>query len=431
MPGSLSAGKKATSCDQCARSKKACNCKVPCSTCIARKRSCTYARQWLPSDKLSQDAIIPYIAEQFNPNINYGFVTDENLTNEFSLASDPEVDWTNWDWIDQILSEPQNNFQSQKPGSIQSLQGHFYFDPVTNPKHQMLMERPALSYRSFDFLLHFTQSSGVKTIFNYKRQRHTQDFVVSQGAANLLEYTSDISQVSIQTLFSYSLSSADNINQKYNSERKSKITLLSLVEYLDDPLFAQTKAIWGCFRASRIRRPPHISLSYEEAEQIDERCLRFFCPPNIKRFLRLFWDEWYPHCPIIHKPTFDALKAPSVLLVPMVLMGAFMSPDAQDAVLANEWVTFGEENVFSDHIFSAEAVEKSISANDIAPLKMIQAAYIMCILLNWEGNDVAKRRVRHYRLATLVSVREKHRLLFSRIIDICALGRTRDRFIKR
>lgn len=59
----------------------------------------------------------------------------------------------------------------------------------------------------------------------------------------------------------------------YRDQKYHRVGLVSLVEYLDDPLFAQTKAIWDIFGVSRIRSSQNIPLSIEDTEHTDERCL--------------------------------------------------------------------------------------------------------------------------------------------------------------
>lgn len=188
------------------------------------------------------------------------------------------------------------------------------------------------------------------------------------------------------------------------NQQAFKATLVNFIGYIDDPLFAQTKATWDSFRVSRIRSSQNNLLSAENSKFADESCLQFFSPPNIRRFISLFWDEWYPHCPIIHRAAFDILCAPAILLVPMAIIGACMSPHAGEVSLAKKWLEFGEELVFSSTILSAEPAERDVSETDVPPLKILQAAYIICILLNWEGSDTMKRRVRNHRFAAVVSV---------------------------
>lgn len=63
-------------------------------------------------------------------------------------------------------------------------------------------------------------------------------------------------------------------------------------------------------------------------------------------------------------------------------MGTCMSPISKEITLAKEWLEFAEELVFSCSILSAEAIERDILESDIPSLRVLQAAYITCILLN-------------------------------------------------
>jgi len=81
-----------------------------------------------------------------------------------------------------------------------------------------------------------------------------------------------------------------------------------------------------------------------------------------------------------------------------------MSPVCQDVALGREWLEFAEELVFSHSILSVEAVEREGLKSEDSSLEVLQAAYVTCILLNWEGSDTMKRRVRHHRFNAVVSV---------------------------
>lgn len=157
---------------------------------------------------------------------------------------------------------------------------------------------------------------GLQAVFNYKHQRyHTAHDALQESTQSCESNSKNINSTSNDF---FPKTSPTNIRPPRHNQENVRLSLVSFVEYLDDPLFAQTKAIWDSFRVSRIRSSQNILLSVEEADLSDERCLHFFSPWNLKRFIGFFWNEWYPHCPIIHKPTFDLLCAPSILLVPMV-----------------------------------------------------------------------------------------------------------------
>ncbi|KAG0650977.1 hypothetical protein D0Z07_2886 [Hyphodiscus hymeniophilus] len=176
-----------------------------------------------------------------------------------------------------------------------------------------------------------------------------------------------------------------------------------IIEWLADPLFVKTKEIWDEFRIT-IREGLAI---VEFTPSTSAKCLEFFCPPNIRNYLKLFWNRWYRHTLIIYKPTFDATKTPCLLLATMVLLGAIMSQNEEDASGARDWLEVAEESIFKDKWLSsylANSVNDCFVSNR-AQVTQLQAAFFICILQNWEGSDSAKTRIRRSRHGMLVAVR--------------------------
>jgi hypothetical protein len=400
MPEPLPVGKKITSCDQCAHTKKRCDRKVPCSTCEAKRNTCTYERQ-TPSSNSSpirgQGGFPPF----FDPDeyasdveVNYDFEDDLSLTGPFLLQNLTDGDWLELDWNAHFPSLLENS------PTHDELQCQNFGQTTTNNQLEASSSPPSTLQvtkfqPSFDFLLNFTRASGLKAGFNYKRRRSLR--ITTCHATREPSQDETIPQI-METESQRSQSRPAGSSLFFS---QYGVSLVGFIESLDDPLFVQTKAIWNSFRASRIKSSLQ---SIDNPERGDEFCLQFFCPENLRRFTRLFWDEWYPHCPILHKPTFDVLHAPVILLVPMAIMGACMSPIADEVNLAKNWLEFGEELVFSSALLSAEPVERPASDINFPPIRIIQAAYITCLLLNWEGTDTMKRRVRHHHFAAVVSV---------------------------
>ncbi|KAH8799885.1 fungal-specific transcription factor domain-containing protein [Hyaloscypha sp. PMI_1271] len=351
-------GKKATSCNQCAHTKKRCDRKFPCSNCATKSFSCTYERQSSASSRTSptilqtthsfgeEDQSVPDL------EVNYDFADDLNLSIPFSLQHSTDPDWQDLDWNAEFplqVSEDSSIHNEVHSQNVGQGSGYGQFEPSYSPPSTP--EGNNKNFKpSFDFLLNFTHQSGLKSVFNYKRCRlppttTNHDF--------------------------YQLSHHHGVSS--------------------EAVIARTQESCCSFRTSDSSGMP----PYRDQHR------------NLRKFTHLFWDEWYPHCPILHKPTFDLACAPVMLLVPMAIIGACMSPKDEEVGLAKEWLEFGEEIVFSSALLSAEPVERATSETDIPPLRIIQAAYITCILLNWEGNDTMKRRVRHHHFAAVVSaVRE-------------------------
>jgi hypothetical protein len=376
--------------------------------CARKQQTCTYERQESSSNQSNQSTQGAFKSRR-ETDFNHDFTDDMDLSRLFSSETSTDTQWLEWDIpvgcqsqeLEQRPSQSQDrNLRSQNQD--QFLQSNSILDQLQLIQTPASAEANFSLQSSFDFLLNFTSKSGVNAVFNYKRQRSgctTKSDVFQDSADPHGGIT--LEPGAVEGFAHRSLRATDMPPPR---KRQNSVGLASFIEYFNDPIFAQTKGIWDSFRISRIRSSKHELLSADDAECTDERCLQFFCPSNLKKFTQLFWDEWYPHCPIIHKPTFDILHAPVVLLVPMVIMGACMSTISEEVVWGKEWLEFAEEIVFSCDILSADTFESEVSNADIPPLKVMQAAYITCILLNWEGSDSIKRRVRHHHFAAVVSV---------------------------
>jgi len=141
-----------------------------------------------------------------------------------------------------------------------------------------------------------------------------------------------------------------------------------------------------------------------KGESPDGQCLNFLSPSKMKMFVKLFFDQWYPHCPILHKPTFDLTTVPALLLAPVILMGACMSDIEDERIKGKLYAEIVEKLVFSHPLLSLYSNCDVVGDTDLSPVKVMQAAYLMCLLQNWEGNDAAKKRIRQYRFITLIAV---------------------------
>ena len=135
------------------------------------------------------------------------------------------------------------------------------------------------------------------------------------------------------------------------------------------------------------------------------QCQEFFSPVNIRRFLQYFWSLWYPNCPIIHKPLFDACTTSPALLCVMVIIGACLSRDKNDIQGARKWLDSAEELIFSHDCFrNTHSRGRDDSTWRKERLQSIQAGYLICSLQKREGPAEAQARIRRYRHASMVTV---------------------------
>jgi hypothetical protein len=77
---------------------------------------------------------------------------------------------------------------------------------------------------------------------------------------------------------------------------------------------------------------------------------------------------------------------------------------------AKVWFNAAEEIVFNDAAFYTNISDDELRDHHTSGTKsrkmtqVLQAAYAVCLFQNWEGNDLAKKRIRRYRYSIVVAV---------------------------
>lgn len=79
----------------------------------------------------------------------------------------------------------------------------------------------------------------------------------------------------------------------------------------------------------------------------------FFYPNNLAGFWDLYFENYHPHFPILHKPTLDPVSASPLLVAAIVTLGSTLSGDAGHFDVANKihdslrYIIFGVRLLFS------------------------------------------------------------------------------------
>ncbi|KIW63708.1 hypothetical protein PV04_08691 [Phialophora macrospora] len=123
----------------------------------------------------------------------------------------------------------------------------------------------------------------------------------------------------------------------------------------------------------------------------ESSCLEFFSPRRLRTYLDLYWKRWYPNWPTIHRPLFDPLRASSLLVAAMAVMGACHSID-QDERSASDFWADAVEKWASRELEKVRVVSPVVDRR--TSLQTIQAACIICIYQNWNGTTDSKCRMR-------------------------------------
>ena len=213
-------------------------------------------------------------------------------------------------------------------------------------------------------------------------------------------YSPDLPDMTVQ------VDSGDTLYSE-QGQPSQRLHISGFLNDLADPIFLRTRAIWLHLRESSLKVRPNTRVySLEQPTDVSRsaRCLEFFSPANLKSFIDIFWDDWYPHCPIIHRPSFNISRASDALLMVMALTGAALSPRRDDAELAREWFDSAEQFAFQELSGLNELEEDNVCNQHSmqTDLSTLQASFLMCCLQNWEGNKEAKTRIRRQRYSSLI-----------------------------
>jgi hypothetical protein len=135
-------------------------------------------------------------------------------------------------------------------------------------------------------------------------------------------------------------------------------------------------------------------------------CLEFFSARRLRTYLDLYWKMWYPNWPTIHRPLFDPLRASSLLVAAMAVIGACHSVDPDERSASDFWADALEK-------WASKELERVRVVDRRTSLQTIQAACIICIYQNWNGTKESKCRMRRQFFPALAGVSRLLRLVIS------------------
>ncbi|KAL4728100.1 hypothetical protein ACLX1H_004829 [Fusarium chlamydosporum] len=259
-------------------------------------------------------------------SVVFGDNTLFDYLGHYSSVSDMlEGSNNNQDWLD---------FVNLAAGNFQLSQGH---------------DRTQLDNYSFHFLDNFTKRSGLVDSFDCgthaQRAQVVTSFLENEGHAPAL-------QSPIPLLANPSISRMPDLH---------------------DPLIIQTHKILLNIKEVVTVKPRNSVVELEWSAILEQKCMQFFSPYNIRKFLTLYWHIWHPNVNFVHLPTFEPTTAKSILVTTMALIGA-------------------KETVFTDDDFCRDLLDCHGNATldlnvHISRIQALQAAYMVCLYQGWEGTE--------------------------------------------
>lgn len=361
IPAQQPPGRRRRACDGCAYLKQGCDLNIPCSNCASKSQLCSYERA-LESDNT---AIFNDFMMDFTPwEAQLGSPLD------FELSSPALFGWNN-----KQLGFTDSSQLAQSPHSGSSTGLTIY------------------ARTRFEFLGRLNSRDGLNRIFNF----------VATSEISRSFWDANTSATSLVWNGSPSYQNSSSSDERPTSSNLIEVS--RMMTWISHPLLSCSKAIWDT-----VERAQQLKNSFSAASDVppasDKAYVEFFNPVNIEKFLDLYWNNFSFHCPIIHRPTFEPTKAPSTMILVLVLIGAHMSASPEDVSMARTWVDMAEDEIFAHSFFSEEsqiASEEDFEESLRERLGVLQTAFSICVLQTWEGSNDARVRIRTHQYPKVIS----------------------------
>ncbi|KAI9050298.1 hypothetical protein LZ554_005465 [Drepanopeziza brunnea f. sp. 'monogermtubi'] len=435
IPSAVRQGRKAKACDSCARRKRSCDEKQPCSACDSRRAACTYtrskgvageSRDGKPEDvecRRQQGVLAPDEVASTTPATLPG-LQDALPDPSGQTTLDDFHEGITYDEMEMLPMDPTCLDLPQNSWLVTGMSLDNSSSKAENHAEAWTLAQPKPK-NALPFLRNFASSKGKSTLFAFTYTSSDNSGCISESTElqNLCDVYIPGDPALLGALFGSRPEALEDLSWQvgpldlgdmdptsYSSftsiiPNPSNFTdSLDITDWITDPMFPRSREILMRFQQLRLPeiapKTPRVTVTKMSPE--DRQCLRFFSPPNIHRLLASFWKNWYHHCKIIHRPTFDPLTTSVQLLLIMVLLGAATSPEIADGELAERYFGAGEQIVFQELLQHQNRCMAGIPLNEVDKPTAFQAALLACCLQHWGGDSEARTRVRRSNFYMLV-----------------------------
>lgn len=253
-------GSRRKACDRCAQQKKACNTSQPCQNCAKRGIRCVYSAQ-TDTSHAQEELSFPLIRTP-TPDINQMIDSriDEGPVNiEPGFCDFPDL--TLWQFPDQTWQDLLN------------------FNRGNGETYTGIVERPYF----FHFLDTFTSRTGFVSSFECG--------TLAQRQAVLYAFYHQQEQENTGRRLAF-----QNCNQGYTPPYGA------LSHWLNDPLAIQTHQILLIIKEVVTIRPRNSCVRILWSSEVEQQCVQFFSPANLRKYIELYWAIWAPNVNFLHRP---------------------------------------------------------------------------------------------------------------------------------
>lgn len=293
-------------CDRCVRQKKACNSQQPCNRCAQQAVDCFYAgpsgfgQNVLQAEEWTVDVPGAESAEQvLLQNSERGMTApsvDDTASSRGPVAATTMMPsrWSDFN-NDSGMGGPTRQYMALGDPNVLD-----YASPSWQDLIAMVSEGPPGpdGMHSFQFLDKMTSSTGLAYSFDCgtPEQREHVLSMVLRG----VESENETSQ---------------------ESQSDAPFTEIEALNWLDDPISLKTHQIMLLVKDIVTVKPRNSAVTLDWSPSLQQTCLQFFSPANLRKFLGLYWAIWHPNVNFVHRPSFDPASAKPAALATMTLLG--------------------------------------------------------------------------------------------------------------
>ncbi|KAI8649630.1 hypothetical protein NCS55_01463400 [Fusarium keratoplasticum] len=369
LPVTSKPGRRYHACDCCAQSRIGCDGRLPCSSCWARKQLCTYSRvsESLPTgSRANGSPSLPDVA------LESGRRGHADL--------DPRADMGL---------------------TVCAVEIKFPHDST---------HRKSSRVTTVTFLLHYTnpRNDNIQDYFMSPSSLSHKAAVVESDGVMIQDQGRDILQPWIPT--------QDGMGGASTEELRD-LDLVGEVDFwvadrLDSPCewlphhgtnsdsSLDQLQINLCSISSALCATSKGQLSFTAYSMLVEATEFIFAPQRARTFVKSYFDNWHPHCPMLHPASFDFAHAFPPLSAAVILMGASFSSE-KAAMAAQICLDAAEEYIFGHQDF-LQLVDPACGEKPLLDATPLQAAFIVVLLQHWNNHGTAWRQIRQHRYPDII-----------------------------
>ena len=294
-------------CDQCVRQKKACNSCIPCHRCSLRAIECCYSGDSIWEDNLDEDSSVWTF-----PDPPSGMEGSSGNPTEEGILDTPIH-------MPSRAMEPSMVPPVADPGASQDLGILDLASPSWQDLFSMVLENPSGQdgRHAMKFLHRFTSTCGLVESFECGTE--------NQRKALWLEIQRELATCGkLQTMSSFPL--LPDVSCDPGPSLTQNLQGICPGDgvppgWLNDPLSLKTHQILSLIRDIVTVKPRNSAVVLEWSLGLQQSCLKFFSPTNLRKFLGLYFAIWHPNVNFVHRPSFDMETAKPAVLAAMAVIG--------------------------------------------------------------------------------------------------------------